>query len=166
MGIDVELAASGSVKTGEAAVRERLLPDWSKISRVIGVPQAYQSPAAAFAFSFMAFAPVTNGKVWEVLKIAASGADPFTVQASPWFAFVAQQAPQDSAVEPAFPDMIFPPFASLPNVYYVPSRRGLVLKAMERVVLCFKTLPNVYAVSGSLHAIEHDAEEYMRGLGA
>lgn len=168
MGIEIEVEATAGIKTGEAArdaALERRMANWAKISRAIDVPGSFQSQAAAPTYSFLSFPPVTNGKLWELLKVAASGTDPFTAQASPWFGFVAQDTPQDSAVEPPFPDMLFPPFATLPNVYYIASRRGYILNPLERVVLCFKSLPNTFAVTGSLHAIEHDAERYMMELG-
>ena len=141
---------------------KRIDPD--KVSKVLTIPSSYNAQNPALTYGFLEFPSPTRDKVWELLRVSASGPDPFTVLAGvSMIAFVSQQSYQDSATEPpGFPDLLAGA-GSVPNTLYI-GRRTCIIRSVDNVILCFKGLANAQEIQGSIAVIEHDYATFIRSL--
>jgi hypothetical protein len=163
MSVELEAIAGVAIGVGKnASLFEEARKLGDRTSRPVTLPGSYQGSGTTYGF--LSFPPCTPGKIWEVLRIGATGVDPFTTLAGvTMLAFRSSFVPQDSNAEPATFGDLLAVLGSVPNTSY-PSWRSTVVRQQERVILAFKGVTLAQQIQASIDVIEHDLQAYLCGL--
>lgn len=126
------------------------------------LPSSKRTPAAAFTYTFLDLGgPPNMGLIWDVLRYAITGDDPFTAVAGAVIAFVGANAWQDRNDLPAFPNLV-DTAGAIPNVAsWAPHQ--LAIHWPNHLMLCLKGLPNATQVTGTIQAAQYLKSDYTAG---